>query len=304
MITEIEKELREWLRPMSPLTAFAKSIRNEGAAVDPNAPKSLSDMFDADWDELPTNLKEKLGGIKTKITELETSAKTTEQRRLQAEDFARKQQSDASKAKARLAAHNIPLDGAQSVAVSGDAKFQARVDKFVKEGMAEPQAKAYAKMLDDEAKTQREEILKEIGPMAAQVGHLQATSALLEARSKFPEVFAIPALDKEITDAANYMLSQGNVPDANAIKSLVQMSWGKAIMDDPTLLKEKKGADLNQHDTIPRMSRTINTGGRQQQSDSVTDPKAPVATQPETSQIMGNLVAELRRGLPEKKGGK
>lgn len=302
MNTEIEKELREWLRPMSPLTAFAKSIRNEGAAADPNAPTSLTQLFDKDWDELPTDLKERLGGIKTKITELETSAKTTEERRKQAEDFARKQQSEASKAKAKLAAHNIPLDGAPpSTVVSADAKLQARIDRFVKDGMPEPQAKAYAKMLDDEAKLQREEILREMGPMAQQVGHLQATSALLTARSQFPEVFAIPELDKEITDAANYMLSQGNVPDANAIKSLVQMSWGKAIMDDPTLLKEKKGADLNQHQEIPRMGRTINTGGRQQQVENPSDPKAPVTTQPETAQIMGNLIAELNRGLPKKK---
>lgn len=299
MNPEIEKELREWLRPMSPLTAFAKSIRNEGTAANPNPPQ----LFDFDFAELPTDIREKLEATKKEVEKIQGDLKTTEDRRKQAEDFARKQQSEASKAKGRLAAHNIPLDGPANPSgpVSADTKLQARVDRFVKDGLPEPQARAYAKMLDDEAKQQREDILKEFGPLVNQVGTLQASGALLEARSKFPDVFKVPALDKEITDAANYMLTQGNVPTFAAIQSLVQMAWGKAIMDDPTLLKDKKGADLNTQQHIPNMSSTIRTGGHTPPIENPNDPKAPVATQPETSAIMANVIAEMNKGIPSAK---
>lgn len=304
MINIIKEELRAWLRPISPLTAFAKSLRGEGEAAKPDV--TPAQVFDFDFDELPTDIKEKIVAAKKSFEDQTTKLTQTEQRRLQAEDFARKQQSDASKAKAKLASHNIPLDGpAQVQPNSEDAKFQARVDRLVKDGLAEPQAKAYAKMLADEAKQQEAELLQRFAPLVHNVGGLQAQAALQNAANAFPHVFAIPELAKEINEAATYMLQAGNVPTPAAVQNLVEMAWGKHVLTNPDALKDTNKGNLEMNQPVPNFRSTMSQGSHTPPTRKEGDaPQAPRATQPETMAIMASVNAELRRGLPTKKGGK
>lgn len=299
MITEIEKELREWLRPISPLTAFVKSIRCEGETkTDPTPPP----LFDFDFDDLPTDIKEKIVAAKKGYEDQNATLKQTEERRKAAEDFARKNQSEASKAKAVLQRHNLSIDGNATVVVpSADAAFDARVARFVKDGLPEPQAKAYAKMFSDEAAELERSMLAKFTPLVHNVGALQANSALLLAQSQFPHVFSRPELAKEINDATGYMLSQGNVPNEAAIRSLVEMAWGKAVLADPTILTEQKKQELN---AIPNMKSTLANGLRNPPpSDDPTKPQPPKASA-ETMAVMASINQEFRRGMPVKKGGK
>lgn len=300
MITEIEKELREWLRPVSPLTAFVKSIRCEGETVKTDTPAPL---FDFDFDDLPTDIKEKIVAAKKTFEEQGATLKQTEERRKSAEEFARKNQSEASKAKAVLQRHNLSIDGHQGPVVpAADAAFDARVARFVKDGLPEPQAKAYAKMFSDEATQLEQQLLAKFTPLVQNVGALQTNSALVLAQAQYPHVFAKAELAKEINDAAGYMLSQGNVPNDAAIKSLVEMAWGKAVLADPTILTEKKGQELNT--SLPNLKSTLTNGLRTQTQTDPSKPQRPAVTQPETMAIMAQVNQELMRGMPVKKGGK
>lgn len=299
MIKTIEEELRSWLRPMSPLTAFAKSLKGEGeTAKDPNAPIP----FDIDLDELPTDLKEKLTGLKKSYEDGFKKLNETEERRKAAEDFARKQQSEAGKAKAVLQRHNLSLDGdATKLPPSADADFDAQVAKFLKDGLPEPQAKAYAKMFVDHGKTVEASVFGKLAPLAQQVGGLQANMALANARAIHPDVFKIPELNKEITEATGYMLQQGNVPTEAALQNLVEMAWGKHMLANPTANVNKENQEMN----LPKFGQTMSNGHHSPPPpDKDGKPQAPRATQPETMAIMAQVTAELNRGIPTKKGGK
>lgn len=302
--TELEKELREWLRPVSALTAFAKSIRGEGATegkgADPSdASKEVVDPFkDIDISELPADQKEKFTKAQeafklssAKITELETKRQTTEK-------FAREQQSRADRAEGIVKSHNLPINGQQQQQVSNDplqAKIDVRIKSLMADGMDEKNAGIYAKLFAKESDQQEREILARLGPLVGTVGNMQADTHLSVAKSEFAGVFKVPELAKQIQDNVANLVQNGRPVDKQTVDHLVSMAWGQYSLKNPDKMQQQ------QISQIPQFGSQITTGAHVNNPNTNTAGDAPKATQHETVTIMNAIGAEFARDLPKKK---
>lgn len=315
VLSESQKqEALQFMRPVSMLVAFAKSLRNEGEQVDPakgaaeGSEKTPPNPFDAlDLNDFDTDIRARLVAAKTAFTETQNRATQAEQKQKQTEEFGRKQQSIAAKAVAKLRSHNLDSEGPVTPAPSGEnSKFQARYDRLIKEGMAEPQAKAYAKMLSDEAAATEREILDRMGPVAARVATLDASTFLSDTKREFPDVFKHAEIDKEVTDNINLMVQRGNPVNKDTVAHLTQMAWGKFILDPANAEKVNKiNSQGGGNAEIPRFGSSFNTGALNNDvSRGGGNNKGPVARQPETSKIMSELNNYWKADMPKAKGKK
>lgn len=300
------------MRPVSVLVAFAKSIRNEGEAVlpkdDPNAQKSPADPFAGiDENDLPDELRSKFSAAKIAFKETSDRAIQAEQKQKQTEEFGRKQQSIAAKAVAKLRSHNLDSEDPVTPVPSGEnSKFQARYDRLIKGGMAEPQAKAYAKMLSDEAAATEREILDRMGPVAARVATLDASTFLSDTKREFPDVFKHAEIDKEVTDNINLMVQRGNPVNKDTVAHLTQMAWGKFILDPANAEKVNKiNSQGGGNAEIPRFGSSFSTGVLNNDvSRGGNSNNGPTAKNPETLKIMSELNSYWKADMPKAKGKK
>lgn len=306
----IEQELRDWLRPMSPLTAFAKSLRNEGGGNQDDPSKAgkgeyIDPFKDEDLSELPQDTRDKLEKLRKDHEATFKSNVELEQRRQQAEQFARTQQSEKDRALGVLRAHNLDPAAKPAAKNLSDAKFQQLVEKFRADGLTkEGVAESYAKMFITAGDIQREEILREVaGPMAANLNNMQAQQHLLAAQSQFKDVFAVPELAKQIHDNLNALLTSGQPIQPNTIKHLASMAWGEYTLANPDVLKKGKEKEVKQE--IPQFGSALSGGGGhrnnlQQQQEG----KGPQATQSETVSIVGALNQLWAKDIQALGGGK
>lgn len=302
MMTTIKEELRAWLRPVSPLTAFAKSILNEdksGVVDDPSKAGKAVNIEDPlagfDLDELPEDQRTKLLKLKEDFSKSLKDNTELEKRRKQAEDFARNQQGRADKATAVLSAHNIPLEGvrAPGQANSADAKHVKLVEKFTKDGLKPELAETYATMFESANALERESLMREMAPLVNAVGGLQAQNALTQAEQTFKHVFAIPEVAAQIRENVGVLVQQGNKVDEKTVEHITSMAWGAYTLRNPDALKGKENDVTN----IPQFKPGLSQGNHKSSANTPTN-GAPVATQPETIAILSQLDKHMRQGLP------
>lgn len=310
MITqEVRKELDAWLRPFSPIVAFAKSLRMEGASQEADASKAKEDAqktvdhFEGiDLDDLPENVRTAVTNAKATLTTLQTTATAAETRRAQAEGFARQKQSEADKFRGVLQRHNLdPNDPPKQGNLSGD-KHKALVEKFTADGLKPELAETYAKMFASASEIERASLIQELGPLAGAVGGIQATQALAAAEGKHADLFKIDEVAKNVRDNVAVMVTQGNTVNAATIDHLLEMAYGGYLMRNPDALKTQ----TTQQQQVPKLGGGggMGTGGAHFSATEKSGDGAPPTTQPETTSIVNALNAEMRRGLPAKKGGK
>lgn len=316
MIKTIEKELRDWLHPVSPLTAYAKTLRCETSASDDAASAKGKvvgeddDPFaDLDLDELPADVRKSIEAAKKGLGVAKTAATEAETRRKKAEDFARTQQSEASRAKHLLKHHNISLDGTQQQQQTGTDPLEARIERIMRDHKLERgPAEQYAKMLAADAEQTKHEIMQQFGPLVGVVGDLQASGHVATARIEHSKYFAVPEISKMVEDNVAAMVKGGHPVSKESVDHLVKMAVGEIAITNPDLLGKTKTSttehqQVPQTQQIPRFGQTISTGAHvPQQKD--TDNNAPRATQPETAAIMTRINEQFRVGMPAKKGGK
>jgi len=306
----IQDELREWMRPVSPLTAFAKSIKNEGGVATDDPSKAAKGEYvdpfvDFDFDELPKDQKERLEKIRNEHKATHDKNAELEDRRQKAEVFARGQQARADKLATVVQRHNLPADGnpAPTHTNSADAKVAAYEELFLKDGLPEVQAKAYAKMFAKANELERASLMRDLAPLAGSVGSIQAQQALDTGRSEFKQVFDIPELAKQITDNVAILVRQGDVVNEKTIEHLTSMAWGNYALHNPDKVGKGK-TDVN--DDLPQLRSSLPSGGGHVSRANEPTGDAPKATQPETLTIMNNINKFMNEGLPSatKKAGK
>lgn len=304
MMLELNEELREWLRPISPLTAFAKSLKNEGESGSPQTDPSKEVKVDSDLlagldlDELPTDVKERITKLKDAYEDTFKKNTELEDRRKQSEEFGRKQQSEAMQAKAVIRAHN--LDGQPAVQQSPEQQaIQSRFERLKAGGMEDKAAMAYAKMLADEAKQQRDEILSSLGPLVGSVGSMQADRVLSDAKQGYQQVFANNELSQQIHQNVGNLVKSGTPVTKETVDHLVSMAWGSHILKNPDALKTQM-----QQQQIPNFGNNPFNGGGGYVPPQQNGNQGPQATQNETVTIMNAVTAELRREVDAKKGRK
>lgn len=315
MTQEIRKELDAWMRPASSLVTFAKSLRMEGpggsSVTNPSqqsqeeAQKVVDHFEGIELDELPENVRTAITNAKATLTQSATAVQTAEQRRAQAEQFARGKQSEADKLRGVLQHHNLadkPVpQGGGNGATDRDARIAGRQTRLEAKGLKPEAAKVYAEMLEDEAATQREELLREFAPLAGAVGGVQASQVLAAAESEHAQIFAIPEIAKQVRETVGVMSQNGTAVTPQAVKHVIEMAYGNFALNNPTKL-----AALNKAaGEVPRFSG----GGGMSGGGHVNNPTgkndgAPVATQPETATIMANIVGHMKKDLPSAKGAK
>lgn len=240
-------------------------------------------------DELPDDVRANLVNAKTQYTKVQNDAKIAEDRRVQAEAFARTQQSRADKATSVLQRHNLSEDGAAPQQQTPDDPF---VKQFIADGMPEAQAKAYAKMFSTAAQIQRNALIAELGPLASTVGNIQADQVLNAASLEHAKVFAIPEVAKEVRDNAAVLVNKNQIVDKQTIDTLVRMAYGNHMMKNPQTSNQP-----NQPIQVPNFGGpTMGNGGGYVPPAQNPNNQGPTATQPETLTAMTAINKYLREG--------
>lgn len=291
MIRTIKEELREFLRDESPLTAFARGCKNEGAgdaAASTGKENALAALTEADLDELPESMREVIKKARGEFTTLQTTATETETRRVKAEKFAREQQSRADQLDGVVRKHNLG-DAPPSVAV--DPQEKEIFDRFIRDGLPEVQAKAYTKMFVGNNEIFRKSFLAELGPLASTVGSIQADQVLSATILEHSNLFAIPEVSKSVRDNVAILVQQGNPVTPETVKHLTSMAYGTYMMQPGAKPAVKQGE-------VPTFGSAMSNG-------SVVAPRktsdgSPIAREPETLGIISALNGFMRQGLPSK----
>jgi hypothetical protein len=306
----IQKELSDWLRPVSALTAFAKSIRNEdGAQDDPSkAAKGeyVDPLADFDFDELPADQQERLKKLQTDHRAQYDEKARLEQKRLETEAFARKQQSRADSLESIVRRHNLadgPAGGGNPV--SADAKRIADLQaKLEADGLKPDAAAGYAKMLSTAGDLERQRIYADLAPLIGEVGILKANNELTAASVRFKSVFDVPELNKQIRDNVQLLVEKGQPVDEKTVTHLVSMAWGQYALANPDKLGTPKGDDVTrQNHQLPTLGNQSVTNGGHRNDPTGGNQNGPRVTQPETLTIMSNLKNFFEADLPSSKKG-
>lgn len=299
MNAELEAELRAWNREVSPLAAYAKTLRMEAPVVANSGPSQTEDQAaaivdhfkDIDLDELPDNVRSAITNAKATLGTLQTTVTTAETRRTKAEEFARSKQSEADKLRGVVQRHNLDPNAAPKSTDLSDAKHLARVERLTKQGLKPEAAEIYATMFAEEAKATEAEILGRLGPMANAVGGLEATHALNAAEATHANLFAVPEIGKSVRDNVAVLVSQGQSVNDQTINHLLSMAYGSHLMAGNKPISEQK---------IPNLNGAGIGSGSHANNLSRQPSGAPNATQPETLSIVSAITKFMGEGLKKK----
>jgi hypothetical protein len=164
--------------------------------ADPSKQNVAPDLFAGiDMDELPDDVRSKLEAAKTVVSQTFTEKQQLEQRRTEAENFARQQQSRADRATSVLQRHNLTVDGSSNQN-RPQTQEETIAANLVKDGLKPEIAAGYAKMLAQSNDINRQEILGNMQPLAATVAELQANQLLSSAKSQYAQIFAVEPVAK------------------------------------------------------------------------------------------------------------
>lgn len=311
------KELNSWLRPMSRMVQFAKSIRAEvtpaaaasgdanggdGTAVDP--------LADIDLDDLPDNIRKSIETAKTAFVDQQKAAKDAESKRVETEKFARDQQARADKNQALLQRHNLTEGSGAAVDpddITQNPVYKETLKVFVADGLKPEVAATYAKMFANANKIQRAQIMEEVtqtfGPLVGSVNNVNADRAFRSAKeSDTTGIFNIPEVDAEVRENMDLFVKNGRVLDEATVKNLAAMAFGNYASGQ--LAKGEPIVKTTQPLPTPTRGRVFPSLGTQHGGNlpviqnQQREGDAPVAANAETAAAVAQTVAHFKKDLP------
>lgn len=260
-----------------------------------------------DLDELPQNVRDAVTKAQSELGTLQKSVSETSAKLGETVNFARLQQSRADKLDAVVRKHALPVDAngvpttQVNAPVGDEAQIKERADRFEKQGLKADAAMAYARMFHEESKVSREALLKEFSPLVANVGNLQANTALSAVESRNSTFFAIPDVKNFVYNAVSESVKNGRPVNEDTVSRLLEMGYGQFSMKNPDKI-------VKNGEQIPNLGGGNMNGGsvRNDPNRQGGDNKAPVAKEPETIAIMNKVTADWKKDLPShnKKGVK
>lgn len=253
----------------------------------------IVDHFEGiDLDELPDNARAAVIKARESITSLTNSAATSEQKRVQAENFARQQQSKADKLATVVNKHNLDPDGFKPANLADD-KHRTRVDRIIRDnpGIKPEVAEAHARMLGAEAEEIRKEVISNLVPLANNVNHVNASQILSAKETQHSRFFSIPEVAKSVRDNVAVIVGKGDAISSETVDHLLNMAYGQYIIG---------GGKAPTEEQIPNLSSNNMRGGSHTRLPS-NDNQAPQASDPETNSIMTKINGYMKQGIPDKK---
>lgn len=298
---ELKLELSRWLRPVSSMTAFAKSLKNEGPSDNQGSPQSqqqpqIDDPYkDIDLDELPDNVRAAVEKSRGLLQSSKSEIDKAQEKLQKTENFARTVQSQRDKLDATLKRHNLSPDAPSNQ--PSVSEQEAMEQQFLKDGLKPEAAKVYAKMFYENNKRVEQSILGKVMPLAESVGNLQADTVLSRHVSANPRIFAIPEVAKIVHENVKILADSGQVVSDAVVQNLTEMAFGKIAMTNPDALK----GNQQQSQQVPNFNGTTMQSGVLANQQQQQQKQGPSTTQPETASIIANIATHLRQGLPTKK---
>lgn len=312
-------ELSEWLRPISHLAAFARSVRGEGE-TDENAGTQqqqqqvtgavsapVDPFADIDLDELPDETRLKVEAaqkqfalsqkaIKDAATEKETLLKQT-----------REHQARADRNFETLRKHNlVDTSGNPTVGKPGGLEdnpaYQEILQAFIADGIDPKIAAIQAKMHFRAGSVQQKHFYRGMAPLANDVVAIQANS-ILERMSQSDPAFSI----KEVGDAINTgianLVKSGTDVNEQVVTNVRNMVFGDYVTRNPdwqTKIVKSQNVPAQQ----PRESIRRGGGGGIGFSGAGVPvaglPEGPTAANAETALAATATMEFMRKGLPKK----
>lgn len=321
IITESEKDsLRNFMRVESPLTSYARSLRNDASsqAVESDVTKTGDDktydlLAGADVDNLPQDFLDKIKKAQADLEKFQKDTKehTTEKDKLTKQ--ARDNQARADRNYELLRKHNlVDSQGNASTTSTTDANELAILQnleaKLVAKGFSPEVAKAQATVQYEAFKVFQPETLKQVGtalsPALSTIGNLNTLQLLGEAKQSetLAPYFAITEIDKEVNESLAIMAQNGSTVTSDTIERLVDMAYGKyERTQTPEKKKETREAIVN----FNTKGTTVAGGGNNPNPPSfrVTG-QVPVAANSDTATAMAATMERMTKGMNLKKGKK
>lgn len=290
---------------MSPLTRFARSVRNEVVeSKTPDHTEPADPFAGIDLDDLPEALRKNVQTAKDAFIEQQKNAQQLKQKEADAIKFARDQQSRADKAQELLKKHN--LDGTQSPSpnpnnLDSNPLYGQLCSDLETQGLKPEVAKAYAKLFVTTGQATEKSVLdrvaKEFRPLVDDVASSKAESALSELiKEDSVGVFKDDSVLKEVQDNVKLLLSNGQAVDKETVKSLAAMAAGNAVMK---AAKEGKQPSFMVQQTTP-----ISMGGQHTGGFAVTRPAPRSGPPPSPNAETAAAVAAAKAALEKMVGKK
>ena len=298
----MSEELQKWLSP-SPLLTFAKALRMQGGAVpDSAASNDLLKHFEGiDLDELPDSVREKVTAAREGIVTLQKTVTDANTRAEKAQEFGRNQQARADKLDTVVRRHNLDPNASASNTNppnTADARILARAARFEAQGIKPDVALAHAKLFEVEYQENQKEFDSKLAQVAGGVGNVQSDQAVSDFETANSDAFRIPEIKQEIYTAVKQLKDNGRVVNAETLNHLLNMAYGKLARTNPDALKKEKVEDA-----VPRFGKGggMSGGGTVVTSQNGNNNGAPVARDPQTTDIMSKITGFMTAGMPAKK---
>lgn len=310
------KELHSWLRPVSRMVQFAKSIRAEvkpdpAASSDPT--KDVPDPFAAiNLDDLSDDLRKPIEAAKAAFVAQQTLAKDAETKRGETEKFARDQQARADKAQQILAKHNLTDSGAPVVDpddIKQNPVYVEMEKQLLADGVKPELATSYAKMFAVANKATRAQIMEELtttfGPLVGSVNDVQADRVLRAAiEEDATGVFEIAEVQKEVRENVELFVKNGRVLDAATVKNLASMAFGnyaqKQLAEGKPIVKSTQPIPTPTRGRLPNIG-VSHVGNFATTPNQPRGDGEPIPATPETAAAIAATVAHFKKDLKPKK---
>jgi hypothetical protein len=305
--TESEKDsLRRFMRVESPLTTYARSLRNDASQAADVEPNLLAGI---DVDNLPDDLKAKLTEANNQYKTTVKTAKDTAEAKDKADKLAREHQARADRNFELLRKHNL-VDSTGKPSVEGVddpkvASLQKLQDKIAKQMNVKPEvAGQYAQMMQIALEEQEASIMQKVGnglqSTFQTVSSLQSDRLLEGAMAQDKDgILQIDTVYKSVKENLDALISQGTTIIPDTINNLADMAYGQYIKG---LKPEEREKVLNPQTVTPSFSTRRGGAVNAPVIPAHRGGNEPIAANAETAAAVAQTVALMSKGL--KKGGK
>jgi hypothetical protein len=301
-------ELAAWLRPVSPLTSYAKTLKcnldSETTTEDSTTSGKVDEpsiLKGIDMDTLPPEVRDALVARDTeyKLNLTQLNKIQTQNEHTVAE--LNRNKSRADKAEYKLKQHNLQGEDHRAsepnVATEVLSAFEAA---YIEEGHSAAQAKVLAKTmaraLPIYERVIGNSVAQTVAPMAQAVGNMQANDALQRAVLEDSDglLAGNPELYEAVKQGASFLSNSGQAVNADTIANLIDLNYGKL---------HRAGKIMKQEQIITRNQGVGNLSTRMRGGDMPT-PRGyqpsngePMAVNAETGAAVAATVAAMTRGL-------
>jgi hypothetical protein len=301
---ELLEELERWQRPFSPLTVFAATVKNETPDADKGAGGDKTSDPDAEFEAMYGDLPE---AVQLKLKEVSTLKQQQAEQQKQLELIqgeARKHQSRADQAFAKLQAHNLLDQGPQAKGIEADPVYQEIIADLKAEGVPaenlESAARVQYKIHQRAVKANSQNFQNYIAPMAQSLGTIEADRFYSMARNNDKDgYFADPEVDAYVRQELNNLVATGSEINDKTIDFLLLMGIGNKVRSGgkAPITQHQQPVNFSTRNQPMNTGAVSNGGAKQFQNSNV-----PQARHEHTQRGVDTIVGLWKRDLP--KGGK